>query len=476
MRPIEARLATSLRRVLDPKNHLRIAQLFFKSQYTDDNHGTLAHYHDRFYCWNGKHYELVTETDIRSKLYEWLDNCHVKVKDKNEEKTVRFAPNRNIVSGVVDALKAVANQSSNLTMPCWLDGGNQDDIIAFDNGIYNVESNKLTKHTPTWFSVNCLPHDFDSEADCPAWKKFLGQVFDGDEERTKTLQQWFGYNLTNDISQHKFVLLYGPPRSGKGTILAVLSSLLGGHNVAHTSLSDLGSEFGLEPLVGKMAALIDEGHLGKFSNGSRIVERIKSIVGGSNQSVSRKNISNLPNVRLPVRFTMAVNEIPRLADSSTALAARMIVIPSLNSYVGKEDLTLLKRLKTEMSGVTDWALEGLRSLQKEEVLINPVAGEAILREFGDLSSPISSFVNECCVVGADHSVVKSDLQLIWKSWCEENGHMKGSTADFGKKLRSVVPRLEEKKPSVAGKRIRVLHGVGLNNNSIDNVKTIRLVG
>lgn len=470
------KVGDKLVRVLDPKNHLKIAKLFFKSQYTDDNHGTLAHFHDKFYEWSGNCYQLVIEADIRSQIYGWLDKCNVRVKDKDEEKIVSFAPNRNIVSGIVDALKAVANQSSNLTMPCWLDRSDNKDIIAFDNGLFDVETRQMSKHTPTWFSVNCLPHEHDHVADCPEWKRFLSQVLDEDDERIKTLQQWFGYNLIDDISQHKFVLLYGPPRSGKGTILDVLSAMLGEHNVAHTPLSELGSEFGLEPLVGKMAVLIDEGHLGRFSNGSRIVERIKSVVGGSNQMISRKNISNLPNVKLSVRFTMAMNEIPRLADSSTALATRMIVIPVLNSYVGKEDLTLSKRLLTEMSGITNWALDGLVSLQNQGLLINPSAGEEILREFGDLSFPISSFVNECCLIGTERSVVKTDLQLAWKNWCSDNGHHAGSNADFSKKLRSVVPRLNEKRPTVSGKRIRVLHGVGLSNDSIDSVKTIKLVG
>ena len=118
-------------------------------------------------------------------------------------------------------------------------------------------------HTPRWFSPNCLPHQFDPNAACPNWLSFLHEVFDGDEERIAALQQWFGYNLIADNRHHKMALLIGPPRSGKGTTMAVLSAMLGKHNIANSSLASLGGRFGLEPLVGRLAALIDEGHLGK---------------------------------------------------------------------------------------------------------------------------------------------------------------------------------------------------------------------
>ena len=65
------------------------------------------------------------------------------------------------------------------------------------------------------------------------------QVFEGDGERKPLLQQWFEYNPTRDTRQHKFALLYGPPRSGKSTTLRVLNAMLGTENVATPTLDDL---------------------------------------------------------------------------------------------------------------------------------------------------------------------------------------------------------------------------------------------
>ena len=373
------------------------------------------------------------------------------------------------MTGIMDALKAIANCSSAVQPPCWLeekDVPNPVNVIAFENGLLDVEgflsgSVTLLDHTPNWFSTNCLPHQFDPNASCPRWSEFLDQVFDGDEERVKVLQQWFGYNLINDNRQHKLALLIGPPRSGKGTTMAVMSEMLGKHNVANSSLASLGGRFGLEPLVGKLAALIDEGHLGKFSDTSSVLERLKAISGGSEQTVDRKGLPAMSSVALKIRFTIAVNELPRLSDSSAAMRSRLLVLPYFNSYEGKENFGLLDRLLTEIPGITNWALEGLRLLKNVGRFQNPKAGEKILRDFVYLSSPIQAFLDECCEVGEDKEVRRNDLQLAWHRWCDENGHMTGSNNDLGRKLRAAIPRIDDDRRRVDGRRERWYISVSL---------------
>ena len=460
---------------IDPKDHLDIATRFSKDCFSADGRTTLIHHQSEWHHWTGKRYEVVAEDDIKAQLWKWLAEC----KFWKKYKQVVFQPTRNVVSGIVDALKAVTNQSSALESPCWITTG-PDDVIAFDNGLLDVESflssgkDDLLNHTPNWFSPNCLPHKFDPKADYSEWLAFLEQVFDGDQERISTLQQWFGYNLINDNRQHKIAMLIGPPRSGKGTTMAVMSAMLGKHNVANTSLASLGGRFGLEPLVGKLAALIDEGHLGKFSDTSQILERLKAISGGSEQTVDRKGIAALSSVALKVRFTMAVNELPRLSDSSAALRSRLLVIPFFNSYEGKEDFALLDRLSAEIPGITNWALEGLRLLTKAGRFYNPTAGEKILRDFVHLSSPVSAFLDECCEVRSEAEVKRNDLQLAWHMWCNDNGHVAGSAADFGRKLRAAVPRIDDQQRRTSGCRDRWYVGVGLTSEARTGIANRRL--
>lgn len=58
--------------VIDPKDQLVTATKFFNAEFTGN---TLVHYHSRWYRWNGKHYEAVTDDDIKARLWRWLGRC-----------------------------------------------------------------------------------------------------------------------------------------------------------------------------------------------------------------------------------------------------------------------------------------------------------------------------------------------------------------------------------------------------------------
>jgi hypothetical protein len=85
--------------------------------------------------------------------------------------------------------------------------------------------------------------------------------------------------LTPDTRQQKMMLLVGPKRSGKGTIGRVLKALHGEDSVAAPTLASLGTNFGLWPLIGRIAAsvIIGDARLGGRSDIAQIVERLLSI-------------------------------------------------------------------------------------------------------------------------------------------------------------------------------------------------------
>ena len=268
--------------------------------------------------------------------------------------------------------------------------------------------------------------------------------------------------MTNDNSQQKAAILIGPPRSGKGTTISVLSAVLGHENVASLSLEDLGGQFGLHPLVGKLAAIVDEAQLGRFGSQSQVLRTLKTITGGASQTINRKNVDSLSNVRLNARFTLTMNELPRLPDASAALVSRFLVIPYLNSYVGKEDTRLLDRLLAEVSGITTWALHGLQQLNANGGFVQPSVGQSALDDFEELSSPTKVFVRECCVVGDGKTMSLAEAEVAWKTWCQANSHEVGKLHDLGRKLRAVVPRVKTSREQTLGVVMRSYCGIGLS--------------
>ena len=190
--------------------------------------------------------------------------------------------------------------------------------------------------------------------------------------------------------------------------------------------------------------------------------------------MDRKGIAALASVSLKIRFTLAMNELPRLTDASAAMRSRLLVIPYFNTYEGNEDVGLVDRLLTEIPGVTNWALTGLKQLTANKRFENPAAGEAILRDFVYLSSPMQAFLDECCEVESDHLVRRKDIQLAWKFWCEENGHVPGSIADFGRKLRAVLPKIVDEQKRVDGQRDRWYIGVNVNADARNRINRLTI--
>lgn len=154
-------------------------------------------------------------------------------------------------------------------------------------------------------------------------------------------------------------MLVGPKRSGKGTIARVLMGLVGKPNCVSPTLASLGTNFGLAPLINKRVAIISDARLGAKADQHAIAEAVLRITGEDSVSIDGK-FRPAWEGQLRVRFLVISNELPRLADTSGALASRFIILRLVNSFYGREDQTLTDRLLAERPGIFNWSLDGLK--------------------------------------------------------------------------------------------------------------------
>jgi putative DNA primase/helicase len=357
------------------------------------------------------------------------------------------------VSDVAHALTSLTILPNTIEAPAWISGDGPfqaSEILPCRNGLIHLPSlvagkPYLTPPTPRFFSRNCLDFDFQIDAPPPSlWLKFLGDAWEADITSIEALQEIFGYLLTNDTTQQKIFMLIGPKRSGKGTVARIIAALLGKINVAGPTLSSLGTNFGLWPLLGKPLAIISDARLGKRSDIAQVVERLLSISGEDAQTIDRKNLSAVTTT-LPTRFLILTNELPRLNDSSGALVGRMILLRMSRSWYGKEDTSLTRKLMDEIPGILLWAIEGWRRLRDRGHFVQPASSSELIDELDNLSSPVGAFVRERCEVGVHCDVERKKLFDAWKAWCEEQGQTKAGTAIvFGRDLRAVVTGIRDK--------------------------------
>jgi putative DNA primase/helicase len=167
---------------------------------------------------------------------------------------------------------------------------------------------------------------------------------------------------------------------------------------------------------------------------------------------------------LSSRFVVLTNELPRLTDSSGALVSRFIVFVLTRSFYGSENPRLTDELLTEAPSIFNWALEGLDRLLERGFLESPQAGRDAVQQLEDLSSPISAFIRDRCVLGADQRVQVDELWNAWRAWCIDDNRYPGTKGVFGRDLRSAVPMIRRTRPNIAGdERPYMYEGIGTNS-------------
>ena len=377
-------------------------------------------------------------------------------------------PSQGKINNVVDALRPIVELDTNAEAPCWIDAASRDqppanEIVPMTNGLLHVPTRTLQSHTPHFFCHHSLKFAYAPNADPPKrWLKFLSELWDCDRSSINALQEMMGYLLGGGTRLQKIFLYVGPKRAGKGTIGRVLTGLLGAHNVAGPTLASLSTHFGLSALIGKPLGLISDVRLSKGADSNVVVERLLSVSGEDRLTIDRKY--RQPWIgQLPTRFVFMTNELPRLADSSGALASRFVVFVLRKSFFRRENPRLTEELLAEALAIFNWALEGLDRLNERGYFVEPESGKAANQELEDLSSPVAAFVRAMCVVDRDCQVEVERLWGAWKSWCETENRAPGTKVLFGRDLHAAMPTVRKTRRRDGEQRVQTYDGVGLRS-------------
>ncbi|GAB3718768.1 DNA primase family protein [Nocardiopsis nanhaiensis] len=433
---------------------------------------TLLHWRGTWMRWEGPHWAEVEDREIRSDLYRRLQHAtytHVGKKDGEEVTEERkWAPNRGKIANLTEALAAITHLSAGIDAPARITStrrrasGTPRPIVACTNGLLRLDDRTMAAHDPRFFNLVSVPFAFEAEAAEPKkWLEFLAQLWPDDPTSIEALQEWFGYVLSGRTDLHKIMLIVGPARSGKGTIGRILAALVGKGNMAGPTLASMATNFGLSPLLGKPLAVVSDARLSK-TDGHQVVERLLTISGEDTIDVDRKYRDPWTG-RLPTRFLILSNELPKFGDASGAIATRFLVLTMNNSFLGNENTSLTDELMAELPGILNWALDGLaRLIERGNIRVPDSSTDAVV-SMQDMASPVSAFVRECCVKGPDHEVLVDDMWKAWKAWAEDSGVGRGNKSALSSNLSSVAPQVRVYRPRGAdGSRLpRHYQGIAL---------------
>lgn len=448
---IDASTGATLLASLDGKApHYDFARVFDGMNY---NGTDVIRANKQFYVYSGRSWRLVDDDVIKSQIQRML---------------AHYKPADSMTSGIFRCFCDLVTVES-ADNGTWLTDPQRDtsNLAIFTNGIVDLGADVPTviPHTYEYFCFNELPYEYDPSAQSPQWEAFLTSIWGNNHELKRQLQQWMGYCLTRDTSLQKYAILMGKPRGGKGVITDVISEMIGEANVSSPSLSNLVKDSAIDKMSTSAIAMIPDAHNVHINVRDAVLSNLKAIIGEDKISWHRMYKGG-QTAKLTLKIMMSTNNIPDFIDPSGALVARMLIFPFTRSFMGKEDTTLRARLRSEIPGILQWAIAGLRDLRAQGGrFIEAAEGLAEKEEIREDMFPLSQYVNEMCRLEPEVFTRLKDLYNAYRLWSISNGVKSPmSMVGFNKCLRnSALDIHHERRDGQRGFSGITVEAVGMNN-------------
>jgi putative DNA primase/helicase len=432
-----------------PRRPFEIAELYAEVRAMQDR--PLRRWRGDWYVYGGVRWVLTEEDDVRADLVAWLTGDEVRRRDKDGD-LVPWRPERESdLVGIVRLLGDVVHRPAAAEIPRGV----------FLSNLWIDERQKVREYAPEVFNTSAANYPWNVKAECPNTLEWLNSILSADD--VELLRQWIGYLLSKRTDMQKMLVIIGPPRSGKGTLLWLMEQLLGPGSTASVARFDLlTATFGMQPLIGTSLTVMPDVRW-STKDAADAVPVLLSISGEDIQDVHRKNMK-VWRGRLDTRFVIASNDTPSLSDASGALAGRMLLIEMDQSFLGKEDPHLKDRIRAELPGVLQWALGGLRRLDEVGRFVEPAGSVAAREEVRQTSNPVYLFVEDACILGPFGMVALDDLYRAYDMWCQKNGYHRLPSAILVRQLKNTYRgrvTSVRRRPTPGGRQTRVVLGMAL---------------
>lgn len=405
---------------------------------------TSVHLGETLYVWRGNEYVSVTD----KMMYPYISATIEEVfeRDARETKKQPRMVSSGVVNNTLNMLKTRSRLDTTAEPPFWLtDRDDADEYIPFANGLLHYPSYLLGKDnfqapTPQFFNRHKLGFNYDPSAPEPKrWLQFLDEVWE-DKDCHDLLHEWGGYCMTRETHLQKMMMLVGASRGGKGTIRNIFCRMVGG-NFCSPTYKTITGEFGLAPMVGRQIAFFPDGRYSDrvLSDATGI---IRAITGEDPVTVNVKHKPQLDGVQLKIKIVLQSNEFLVLPDNSGAIQARQLYLHFVNTFRGREDFDLGKKLELELPGIANFFLQGLKRLKANGVFTEPESSKQLAARMYRQASPLAAFVDDCCELNDKYATQSKRIYEAYLKWVQDSDDTPLDKQTFGKAFQETVQTIK----------------------------------
>ena len=351
-------------------------------------------------------------------------------------------------------------------------------LICLQNGVLNIDTMEVEPYSPNYLFLNKINAHYDKDAACHKIEKFLKEVLikreDWDNSAADltdlvTIQEFIGYLLYKKIIFNRAVMLYGEGENGKSTGITLIKRFLGDKNVSNIPIQKLETNnFAVASLYGKLANL----HADLPKTALKETSKFKQLTGGDTLDAEKKfrdAFSFVPYAKM----MFAANTLPATYDDTRAFWRRWLIFRFPNSFEENKEGTkknILDELtsKEEISGLLNWAIEGLkRLLANQKFTINRSTGE-VREEYIRKSDSIGAFILDMIQEHVGSFIIKKDLYESYAQYCRERAYDMVAENTFHQRFHQKV-NVREYSPKIDGKQKQTWSGVRFKTSTQSNV-------
>jgi putative DNA primase/helicase len=295
------------------------------------------------------------------------------------------------------------------------------DYINTRSGMVHWATGHLYEHRPDYYSTVQLPVDWQPDAVCPRFDRFVTQVMAPDA--VSYLWEILGYMVLSGNPLQKAVLFHGDGGNGKGTLINVLRSLLGSANCSEVTLQDITEgKFEVAELYGKIANLagdIDAAYM-------KSTAKFKAITGEDTVQIQRK-------FQTPFGFKcwatplFSANEFWKSADVTKGYKRRWLLVSFPNYFDIQPGVA--ESFGDELCGILAHAVRSLRNLIGRGEFLLPESAVAERADFERTADLVAEWLQEDELLlvadprNAGASMPTSKAYQTFVSWCGSTGNI-----------------------------------------------------
>lgn len=368
---------------------------------------------------------------INGQLHVYRDGVYVAGKREIEAQMVKYIPT------MKDSQRNEVLKYLEITCPQNTEPADAR-FIAFNNGIYDITTDKLIDFTPEIVLTNKIPWDFEPNAYSEIADKTLNKLACEDSDIRSLLEECIGYCFFRRNEMSKAFVLTGEGANGKSTYLDMIKNVLGPKNYSALDLDELDERFSVATLSGMLANICDDISDG-FLQGKAIAN-FKKVVSGNQVKAEIKNDPNIFFVKPNAKLLMSANNLPRIRSGGSAAILRRLVIVPFNAKFTKNDADydpyITYKLKDEevMKYMIQLGIAGLKRVLENNSFTESKKVEKELENYEVENNPILLFLQEHDAEEFENEPT-ANIHRLYRIFCSENGYSEMTLQSFSKEMK-----------------------------------------